>query len=278
MMSAPTTPIHSPTPTWSQHCKPRRPQPPRWPAQSATCSAREPRRPPGRDQGQARKARSDCRPARDDAARDGLVVAELRRPITALGDKVVTRTRLQHAASRSSTRPTSAFERPPSTGFERPPDEHHTSNLTPHGSPRRDSVAALGERVRAGCRMRARRGAWRRAVRTGAGTRNDPVHAPSTNRSSARRSWLAVPLRPLTCQVSTISTSPAGTTAKRTSRGPDRASLSGCTTKAAKFRYWAWTKPLAKGHCPVKRYPPGTGTAWPRGMRLPAWITSGPST
>jgi hypothetical protein len=85
------------------------------------------------------------------------------------------------------------------------------------------------------------------------------------------KSWLPVPHRPDTDQVSLISTSPGGSTIIRI--GGWRPS----STMQWAMNQWLCWQPLANDHCPLTRNPPSVGVARPVGLTVPARMTSGPS-
>ena len=111
------------------------------------------------------------------------------------------------------------------------------------------------------------------------GSKKPEAKTIGTNTSRTETSWLPVPRRPPTVQVSMISHWLAGSSMKRSSGPPDgviRGLPLSCTTDHRTIQLASW-QPLTSGQRPVRRKPPSTICALPEGRVLLAVMTCGSS-
>ena len=90
-------------------------------------------------------------------------------------------------------------------------------------------------------------------------------------------SWLPVPERPTTSQVSRIFASSRGKSSSRMSGTPAAvvSRPASPSTKQPPISHAQWEQPLAKAQRPLARKPPATRFATPRGAKTPPAIASG---
>ena len=105
---------------------------------------------------------------------------------------------------------------------------------------------------------------------------NESDRDAGTKTSSTAMSWLPVPRRPETVQVSMMRASVAGNSMSRESGMPlgSRRGAPFSTTTLPPISQAQCSQPLANGQRPVTRYPPSTAFARPEGAKTPPVTTS----